>query len=737
MPRRVEPLDIAEVARKAGLLPHEAALRIQEYSQHGRLRVGDLLDGLAILLSTLAGQGSVKRLCEFTALPYVYSARLGERNDKEFVCVTPYEQNAEVVRALFDGTTVSVVTNAADVERKSGFDVIICVPPLGQRAQRETGADGFGGDVVRQLVPLLAKGGALYFVTGRGAVFTPRAQKTRDDLVNDGLGVAAIIDVAPGGFPGTTVEGVVFLFRREVPAKRFVGALRDTEEAVPLASALLAGPSKRAGANWAWLEREDNQTFANVEHTRLLEKLAPRGRKTVVPLGSLLVGSRVMRADALVPEEDRAAAFLFVPEYAGSRVTADPEEQTVKPKAVYRLALDPSKANTRFLARLLNGPYGKQLRADAAMGATIQRISPATLLALELPLPDLETQERIVRIDGDIGLLKAGLLDMQDAVDQDWSQLGEVSEKIDRLKSVLDVERQIADWWRELPYPLATVYRRYQVSQDAKERLGTLMHFFEMAAVYLATVGGSHVTKMRRDWQDVFAKWLHPVGAAGIERADFGFWINLAGASLKDLNRIASDAELRKTAIEIAGPELVQIANTIGSLGKATEALDVARRIRNSWIGHGGHIKPSDAARLENELQQSVRDLYEITASVFRNFELVRPGMAEVSDTGFRFQIEELSGSDPTFATEVVELDRPIKSKALAFWMRGARAMCPALPFFRLGLPQQPQETSFYVFSRVEKEGFRWISYQETREQEFVAPDDELRGIIAMGKADA
>jgi len=145
-------------------------------------------------------------------------------------------------------------------------------------------------------------------------------------------------------------------------------------------------------------------------------------------------------------------------------------------------------------------------------------------------------------------------------------------------------------------------------------------------------------------------------------------------------------------------------------------------------------MKPSDAARLDVELQQSVRDLYEITASLFRRFQLVRPGMAEVTDSGFKFQIEKLSGSDPTFETEIVKLDRPAKSKSLAFWMRGARTMCHALPFFRLGLPQQPQETSFYVFNRVENGGFRWISYQEAREQEFIAPDDELHGIIALGR---
>jgi hypothetical protein len=736
--RRIEPLDIARAARRAGLLPHEAVSRIQEYWQHGRPRGGELFDGLAIFLSALGESRNTKHIVEFTDGPFVYSARLVEgKRGKAIVCVAPNEHSAEVLRTVFEGATVSIVTSMAEVEKRAGFDAIICAPRLGQPLQRENSADGFGGEIVRQLVPFLAKGGTIYWVTGRGALFTPRARKTRNDLANDGLNVAAIIDVAPGGIPGTAIQGVVLALRAEASVKRFVGALRDIETAESLASALLAGPSKKSGANWTWLDCEDQRTFARVEHARLLEKLTPRGRKTFVPLGSLLMSAGVRKADTPVPNESKMATFLFVPEYSGSRITADLEEQTVKPKAVYRLALDPAKANARFLARLLNGPYGKQLRADAATGTTIQRIPIAALLALELPLPDPATQERIVRIDGDIGLLRAAFRDMQDALDQDWSRLGEVGEDIDRLKSVLDVEQQITHWWRELPYPLATVYRRYQVSQDAKERLDTLVHFFEVAAVYLATVGGSFVKKMRKDWQDVISKWLHPAGAAGIDRADFGFWINFAGASLKDVNRIASDVELRKTAIELAGPELVQIANTIGSLGRATEGLDVARRVRNSWIGHGGHIKPTDAARLEKELQQSVRDLYEITASVFRNFELVRPGMAEVNETGFRFQIEKLSGSDPTFATEVVELDQPAKSKTLAFWMRGTRVMCAALPFFRLGLPQQPQETSFYVFNRVEDGGFRWISYQETREQEFIAPDDELRGIIAMGKGSA
>jgi hypothetical protein len=615
--------------------------------------------------------------------------------------------------------------------------VIVCQPPIGFRPPGRDDVDGFGGEVVRELVPFLADGGTLYWVTGRGVVFNSRAKKTQAALRHEGLETVAVIDVAPGGFPGTMIEGAVVALRREHPVKRFVGALRDVESAAPMAAAFQAGSAKSTGPSWQWVNADDKRTYENIENARLLETLTPRGRYRRLPLCDLLANSRVEKADRPVETSEQAGVFVFVPEYAGSRVTADLDEQTVKPKAVYRLPIDLAKANPRFLARLLNSPYGRHLRASAAGGATIQRTSVPILLSQEVPVPDLPMQHRLARVDSDIGLLQTAIQEMQEALDRDWTALANVAERIDALKAVLDVERQIADWWRELPYPLATIYRRYQVSTEPKERLETLLHFFEMAAVYLAAMGTSHVRVLRADWQDVFSKWLHPAGAAGIEHANFGFWIRLAGASLKDASRIASDKSLQAKAIEMAGSELVRVASTIGPLGKASEVLDVARHYRNDWKGHGGYIKSSDAAQLVAELQQPVRDFYEITASVFRRFHLVKPGKAECTDTGMKYEIQKLTGSDPTFERAQVELDRRAKFNALAFWMSGARTTCQALPFFRLGAPQQPQETSFYVFSRVENGGFRWICYQEAREQDFVAPDEELLKLMDLGKVTA
>jgi hypothetical protein len=732
--RDVSSLDIARHAKEAGVGLSDALHLIRQHSHYRSTKPSQQDDAVSTFVSELCLQAGCDTVLEYTAVDALVTAPLAEKRLSARLSYVARNKDFAEALCLIAGSETTVTSDAASLSGDERMDAIICSTAFGYRPPGQDG-DGFGSEVVRELLPLLAEAGTLCWVTGRGVLFNRNAAKTFSTLATDGLHVSAIIDLAPGALPGTAIEGVLIAFRHKSTGKKLVGELRDTEGAALLATALLAGPSKKTGPGWTWLDAGDDRTFATIEREKFVRKLLPKGRYERKTLREVLLHEKVDRADKPLPQDDKTTAFLFVPEYAGSRVTADLQEQTVKPASVYRFAVDPTLANPRFLALLLNGPYGRMIREVAASGATIQRVRVPDMLALQLPIPLIGTQDRIARVNSDIALLQAEFRDLEATLDHDWTAVTDAVEKVDALKAILDIEKQIADWWRELPYPLATIYRRYQVSIEPKDRLETLLHFFEMSAVYLAAIGASYVKAMRRDWQDVMAKWLHPAGSAGIERADFGFWIGLAGASLKDVSRITSDKDLKAIAVDIAGAGLVESASSLGALGKTTAILDVARRYRNSWKGHGGHMKASDAARLDAELQQQVRDLYEATASTLRRLQLVRPGSAEVLDATMRYKLEKLSGSDPTFVTEIVEVDKPVRSYTLAFWMSDTRTMCRAMPFFRLGVPQEPQESSFYVFNRVEKEGFRWISYQEAREQEFVAPDDELLGIIEHGQS--
>ncbi len=731
--QRPSPPEVAKVAIESGLSRRDSLRHAQRMWPYGMPNNTDVFDTVTSFVAELCSQVSPTAALEYTAMPSFLTECFLDDDGPAVTVVSRDVAVTEIADLVFGEG--AVVQSIEGLEGDQKYDFVVCQSPVGHRS-KEPNADGFGGEIVTALASVVSKKGQLLWLTGREVLFAQSAKATFTSLEGRGLNVTATIDIPAGGLTGTSIEGVLIVLERRAPSKKLVGALRDEEAASPMASALLKGVSKKGGSSWAWIERDDKHSYADLENAALLKKLMPRGRFELVMLGDLIGNAKITKADKPLAEDSEATGCIYIPEYAGSRVTTDMDSQTVKPKAVYRLPLDTGKANSRFIATLLNAPYGRKLRASAAQGATIQRVSVANLKSLALPLPDLSTQENIARIESDLSLVVSSFDEIQNTVTQDWTSLADVNRIVDSLKSILDIERQIENWWQELPYPLATIYRRYQIATNSKERLDRLLHFFEMASVYLAAVGTSHVKALRHDWQDHFSKWFHPTGAAGIERADFGFWIVLAGASLKDLSRIASDRELRAAASDHAGPELIEVASALGPLSKTTDILHTVRRYRNRSKGHGGHLKLADAKRLDNELQQSIRDFYEATASVFRQFLLVRPGLAEITDDGMTVKIEKLSGSDPAFDTEIVDLKRPTRSGALAFWMIGAQAMCRTLPFFRLGAPQEPQETSFYVFNRVENGGFRWVSYQEAREQEFVAPDDELFSLIDLSKGD-
>jgi hypothetical protein len=724
-------IDIAKVANKAGVSFEEALDAMQRPGHWPRTNrsLYELVGALGQLLK-------VGRVLETGEMGAVLSNRLVEApSHASITYITRNTEIAEGVKVLLGSDRFRVVQHPDALGAEERFDLIVAQPPIGYGSPNDPAADGFGGEVVRRLLPLLSENGWLVWVTARGVLWNTKGKETLASIAASGWGASGTIDLPRGVWPGSSIEGIALVLRPKGQERKLLGSLRDSEAAGLIAAALVKGPSKNVPPTCVWIDASDSRTFADIERDRLIQRLIPRGRYAMTSLASLLFGQRIERADRPIPENDQGASFLYVPEYAGSQVTTDLTEQTVRPKAVYRIPIDATKVNPAFLVRLLNSKYGKYLRNSVAHGATIQRVAMQALFELQLPLPDLQTQNRIVRVYSDVGVLKAALAECLEGTERDWQALGEASETVDQLKAVLDIERRIADWWRELPYPLATIYRRYHVSREPKERLETLLHFFEVTAIYLAVVGLSHIRALRSDGSEVLDKLLHPDRVAGIERTDFGFWINLTLAAFKELRRTSSDSGLRPAALDYAGPALLSVAEVVIPLGEAAHVLSRPRNYRNSWTAHGGHIKKSDALRIDQELQTSIHDLYTTTAAIFRRFRLVRPGKLEAGEGAFLYDVERLIGSDPTFETDVVELNHTVKSNTLAFWLEGARAMCTAVPFFRLGAPQDPEEKTVYVYNRVEGKSFRWVSYQEARDQEIIVPDEELGALVRRHSA--
>jgi hypothetical protein len=697
------------------------------YKQFSYIRESDALSIPLEFFGELSKALIMHNILELTNVPYLLSAYTAERAEQNLTVICREKAFSEILGKIFLGR-VNCANELSAIEREAPFDLIIFQEFMGLgRALRQTCQK-----ISDDFLPRLSPKGFLFWLTGSAVISNSQGRETLARM--SGVNVWATIDV-PSGILGSNVAGCIIIFGREPPTKRLAASLRDEATAREVAKNFAARAINKKGPTWEWLDSKDWRTFSVLEAERRLRSLLPRGRFDRVPLRELVKGERIVKADKLRDGEFSPGTSLFIPEYAGSKVTTRFEDQSVKPRAVYCLEVNVERTSPRFLAFILNGEYGKELLLNISQGATIQRIAFRDLLSLNIPLPSLKSQNELTGVEADISLLQATLTEMRSTVARDWKQLPTVIEKIDEIKSTIDLEQKINNWWRELPYPLATIYRRYKIEPDPNKRLETLLHFFEVAAVFVATIATSHVRALRSDWQPVLASWMHPQTGNPIERADFGFWANLASTSLKGLRRILSDDDLRAGAIVYAGAELINTAEFIVALSDGFRAIDAAREFRNSWKAHGGLIKSSDAERLEAELQTQLREYYEIAAAVFRRLWLVRPGKAETGENGFRYECQKLVGSDPMFSSDLMELSHPVVSKALTFWLSGSRVAVKALPFLRLGFPQRTSESSLYVFNRVEKSGFRWVTYQEAHEQEIFEPDQELASLLALKSA--
>ena len=721
----LRPVRIAAEAEKAKLSKADILAQASRAFSVPKSPIGDWDDTVSQFIGAMCCRHNISRVLEYSGTPQLLSAHVIDTSVSLKIRVTATDAAfCELLTFVLRDSDSVILGELDNSPVKTPYDVAIVHSQLGLKIPRNANSDGFGGEAIRQILPLIHENGSIYWLTCSFPKLFSKAKETLGFLKQSDYHPHAIVDLAPGLTMGTRIQASLLVLRRNRPLKRFVGILRDAESGNRMADAFNNGPAKKPGTCWEWVDQQDARTYGDIEHARALKAMAPSGPCHTVLLGDLLEDTRLQTADA-PPDDGKPPPNLYIPQFHNRLATSRMEDLDVSEKYVYGMTVDSAKVNPRFLVQLLNSPYGKHLRLGYARGIAVKSLSRSRVLGLELPLPTRSIQNRIDAIITDLGLLNAELGDFQSTIQKDWSTVDSVVKKVDALKAVLDVDRQVKDWSYQLPYPLATVYRDYRVRSLPTEKFDTLIHFFEMAAVYLAVMGLSYTKALRVNYQTSIREWLHPrKHSAGIKRPDFGFWIGVARASFKELRRIESSPRLRNEALQRAGPELLETASIVGRLTKATEALATPNEYRNKWKGHGGHIKNDHAKRLVKELQPSIREFYESSASTFKTIKLIRVSKAEFGDSETTFEIEELSGSDPRFKQRRVFFDEYPTGNRIAFWLTDSRKMCSVLPFFRLGAPTQPEETCVYVFNRVERDRIRWVSYQEAREPEFRTHDD-------------
>ena len=217
--------------------------------------------------------------------------------------------------------------------------------------------------------------------------------------------------------------------------------------------------------------------------------------------------------------------------------------------------------------------------------------------------------------------------------------------------------------------------------------------------------------------------------AHSLERSNFGDWVVRGQRLAETTRKLLGDKEQTAFCLGLYKTASTGPAEALSSKDLFV-ALANAKGYRNDWKGHGGIADDSEHARRLTLLEAELTRVREALGSVFENWWLIRPGKNEYSRGLYHHAGDKLLGSRQIFKEVKIQTSIVMDKNELYLIDTETRDPLQLLPFFRM-LPGSPTEkNACYFYSRLQKDGIRWVSYHFEAEAEIIRPDEVLPKVI-------
>jgi hypothetical protein len=472
--------------------------------------------------------------------------------------------------------------------------------------------------VLRAGAALAEEGEAIFLVTD--AFLRHQAGRVRDALTVFGLHVHAVVSVREG-FKNTAVPLNLVFIRRTPVDRVFVGQLSPQIDRAQLLSQLRRrsrGPVVELGRLVEW---QTFRSFARITAEERVEALVAETGLKAVLLTDVL-------AEAVQPPPREGSDFLskpntlYLPTFAKSPVHPSRDELTSKPKSYYQVVLDPARALAPYVAMLLNSGLGRDLRNSVASGTVLPRISLPAVERLQLPLPPIAVQRKVVEA---MSLIQAQRLDLDALYRQLTNQPQDVDHVLRNLRE-LGEHDPLKAFTENLPFPLATILWRYGADVEEKGQVEHLLRFFQASAAFMTVVLLSAFRSDEALFNASKREWFRQV-KGNLRKPTFGSWTKLGATMAASVRRLLNGSAAEKAQILAAFAVDEAFTETVVE-ESLWDILDAAREIRNQEA-HSGIIGPADLRGWHAELGQLLSKFRRVIAPGLEEVRLIRPGRSE------------------------------------------------------------------------------------------------------------
>lgn len=633
------------------------------------------------------------------------------------------------------------------------LDVVASILPMGARAQHplkvtlSSGqavelADDLGNLVMVAASMRLSSSGVGLFVVTPSFFF--KQQSVFHRFSELGLGMQAALALPSGTFaPYTNIPAYLVVVRRKPSTRMFVAQLSaDTNTNLQVIANFRQGTE---GGSLELGRFVAADTFRSIEHLRASDAMTAAEKRFGVQAANL-AGLGDVKSGITLGRPGDAFAFqplenaIYIPLIGNSDVVESPDELTLKPQNYAQVVIDPSRSNARFVARFLNSEFGKELR-EQTKTSFIPKLNKQKLRELRVFVPDLQTQRKMLEIETRITAEHNTVMALQNEISELRRELWgnpksapQVQEKIDAMAQRLaggikqHASATLDQWFETLPFPMASILRAWQAtpSQDFKTKYEHFLDFFEGTAEFVSVILLSAFNSNDAVFAPHRQKLTETMQKQNLSfnRATFGTWklvVEYLGKQTRDLlnenGKKPEDAKNdRALCADMFADPTLSLPDAL-SRKELAAIFSTTNKMRNDFT-HGGVVGQEDAELRNQQLLAEVEKLREAIADTWAETQMIHALHCRPRRGVFENEVAVLMGSNNEFLKETRSMVTWLDVERLYLSKKDSGKALKLLPLIQVGPSPQSAKNACYFFSRLERDGARFVSYHFTDKPE-------------------
>ena len=294
----------------------------------------------------------------------------------------------------------------------------------------------------------------------------------------------------------------------------------------------------------------------------------------------------------------------------------------------------------------------------------------------------------------------------------------------------MNKEKGIVNWLETLPFPLASILRRYHADHDSRSKNDHLLFFFEAFAQFVTTVMFSALKNDEVLFEKQRTSWIKDKLADRLKMSSFGIWGILGEQLAKITRRELSSKDSRDRCLRMYRVKRSDFLDTITNK-KIYEIISTTAGYRNNWKGHGGIVGEKEQKNRQTLLENELSKIREIISDCFEDSIFLRPKDNTYSKGVYNYVIMSLMGSHTTFKEEEIRTIIPLDISKNYILFEDNPEPLELIPFVKFMSTPESEETACYFYNRIEKNKIRWVSYHFEKESEIMSEDKALTAFIS------